>query len=126
MTFLPSSVHGVLDYLVGAALIAAPWIFQFSEHGMATGAAIGTGVTVILYSLFTDYERGVVRALPWSYHLALDTIGGIFLAASPWILGFADEEANAWVPHVVVGLAVLLVVLVSERQPRREPGTASA
>lgn len=126
MNFLPTSVHGILDYLVGAALIAAPWIFQFSEHGMATGAAIGTGVTVLLYSLMTDYELGLVRVLPWKAHLGLDTIGGLFLAASPWILGFADEEANAWVPHLVVGLAVLLVVLVSEREPRRSARTAAA
>lgn len=105
MRFLPSSVHGILDYVVGAALVAAPWIFQFSEHGMATGAAIGTGVTVILYSLLTDYEWGAAPVLPWRGHLGLDAVGGIFLAASPWILGFADEAANAWVPHLVVGIS---------------------
>ena len=32
MRFIPTKFHAPLDYIVGAALIAAPWIFQFSEH----------------------------------------------------------------------------------------------
>jgi chemotaxis protein CheD len=36
MRFIPTKFHAPLDYIVGAALIAAPWIFQFSEHTAAT------------------------------------------------------------------------------------------
>ena len=32
MRFIPTKLHAPLDYIVGAGLIAAPWIFQFSEH----------------------------------------------------------------------------------------------
>ena len=36
MRFIPTKFHAPLDYIVGAALIASPWIFQFSEHTAAT------------------------------------------------------------------------------------------
>jgi len=32
MRFIPTKFHASLDDLVGAVLIAAPWIFQFAEH----------------------------------------------------------------------------------------------
>ena len=30
MRFLPTRVHGMIDYLWGVALMAAPWLFGFS------------------------------------------------------------------------------------------------
>ena len=36
MRFIPTKFHAPLDYIVGVALIAAPWIFQFSEHTAPT------------------------------------------------------------------------------------------
>lgn len=124
MKFLPTSVHGVLDYLVGVALILAPTIFGFSDVG---GAAVlipqVLGAALIVYSLLTNYEWGVYKVLPMSYHLVVDFLAAAFLAASPWLFGFRDEEANAWLPHVVVGVVVVLVVLVSQTKPR---GTAQS
>jgi hypothetical protein len=31
MRFIPTKFHAPLDYIVGVALIAMPWIFQFSD-----------------------------------------------------------------------------------------------
>ena len=65
MRFIPTKFHAPLDYIVGAALIAAPWIFQFSEHTAATAVPIVLGIGLIAYSLFTNYELGVaVRLRP--------------------------------------------------------------
>jgi len=33
MRFIPTKVHGILDYVVGVALIAAPWLFGFANVG---------------------------------------------------------------------------------------------
>jgi SPW repeat len=44
MRFIPTKVHAPLDYIVGLALIAAPWIFQFSDHTAATVVPIVLGV----------------------------------------------------------------------------------
>ena len=46
-------------------------------------------------------------------HNLFDIAAGAFLAASPWIFGFADESANVWVPHVVVGLAAIFLGLTT-------------
>jgi hypothetical protein len=116
MRFIPTRLHAPLDYIVGAALIAAPWIFQFSEHTAATVVPIVLGIGLIAYSLFTDYELGVWRVFPMSVHNLYDVGAGAFLAASPWIFGFADESANVWVPHLVVGIAAVGLGLSTKQQ----------
>ena len=130
MRFIPTKLHAPLDYIVGAALIAAPWIFQFSEHTAASAVAIVLGIGLIVYSLFTDYELGVWRTVPMSVHNLFDIAAGAVLAASPWIFGFADESANVWVPHVVVGLAAIGLGLTTKQSGgysyRKSAGTSAA
>ena len=118
MRFIPTRIHGFLDYIVGAVLIAAPWIFQFSEHTAATVVPIVLGVGLILYSLLTDYELGAIRVFPMTVHNIFDILAGGLLAASPWIFGFADETANVWVPHLLAGIAAVGLGLVTEQHPR--------
>jgi hypothetical protein len=113
MRFIPTKFHAPLDYIVGAALIAAPWIFQFSDVTAAAAVSIVLGIGLIAYSLFTNYELGVWKVAPMAVHNLIDVIAGGFLAASPWIFGFADESANVWAPHVVVGLAAVFLGLTT-------------
>ena len=113
MRFIPTKFHAPLDYIVGAALIAAPWIFQFSDNTAATIVPIVLGVGLIVYSLFTNYELGVWKVAPMAVHNLIDVAAGTLLAASPWIFGFADEAANVWVPHLVVGLAAVFLGLAT-------------
>jgi hypothetical protein len=68
-------------------------------------------------ALMTRYELGVIKVIPMTVHLTIDYAAGLLLAASPWIFGFADRPPNAWVPHVIVGLAVILVSAMSQRVP---------
>jgi hypothetical protein len=128
MRFIPTKFHAPLDYIVGAALIAAPWIFQFSEHTAATVVPIVVGIGLVGYSLITDYELGVWKVAPMAVHNLIDVVAGAFLAASPWLFGFADESANVWVPHVVVGPAVGLGLMTKQeggyRYRRSAPTTA--
>jgi hypothetical protein len=125
MKFLPTKVHGILDYLVGIALILAPSIFMFSDVG---GAAVLIprllGVVLIVYSLFTNYEWGVFKVLGMPYHLTIDFLASAFLALSPFLFGFHNDKKAAWVPHVVVGIVVILVVLVSQNKPGYVKGEA--
>ena len=118
MRFIPTKVHAVLDYVVAIALILAPTIFMFEEVG---GAAVIIprilGVGLILYSLFTRYELGLVKVIGMPVHLVFDIVASVFLIASPFLFGFINEAPNAWLPHIVVGVAVILVVLCSKSQP---------
>lgn len=116
MRFIPTKVHAPLDYIVGVALIAAPWIFRFSEDTAATLVPIVVGIGLIAYSLFTDYELGAWKVAPMAVHNLIDIAAGTFLALSPWLFGFADEGANVWVPHVGVGLAAVFLGLTTKQR----------
>jgi uncharacterized membrane protein HdeD (DUF308 family) len=113
MRFIPTKFHAPLDYIVGAALIAAPWLFQFSEHTAASVVPIVLGIGLIAYSLITDYELGVWKVAPMAVHNLIDIVAGTVLAVSPFLFGFSDESANVWVPHVVVGLAAVFLGLTT-------------
>jgi hypothetical protein len=115
MRFIPTKFHAPLDYIVGAALIAAPWIFQFSEHTAATVVPVVLGIGLIAYSLLTNYELGVWKIAPMALHNVIDVVAGALLAVSPWLFGFADETANVWVPHVVVGIAAVFLGLTTKQ-----------
>lgn len=118
MKFIPTKVHGVLDYIVAIALIFAPMIFGFSQvGGAAVVIPVVLGIGLFLYSLLTKYEWGLIKVIGMPYHLVIDVVASVFLALSPWLFGFANQAWNAWVPHVVVGITVILVVLFSKTQP---------
>lgn len=114
MRVIGTRAHGYIDYIVGVLLIAAPWIFKFYQGGAESWVPIVLGVSIILYSLLTDYELGMSRMISMRTHLALDVLGGIFLAVSPWLFGFADY---IWEPHVIVGVLEMVVALMTKRMP---------
>ena len=114
---LPTRVHGMLDYLLGALLIAAPWLFGFADGGAEQWVPVALGAGVLLYSAFTDYELGVVKKLQMPAHLLLDALGGLLLAASPWMFGF-DERV--WIPHVAVGLVEVVAAAITNTVPGYE------
>jgi SPW repeat len=123
MRFLPTSLHGVIDYLWGLALLSTPWLFGFADVPAAKWTAVIFGLGAILYSALTAYELGLIKILPMSLHLILDGLGGIVLAASPFLFGFSD-----WVywPHVLFGLFSVAASLVTRMETmlptgRREP-----
>jgi hypothetical protein len=111
-------IHALLDYPLGLVLIAAPWIFGFSDvGGMAVAAPIIIGVLMIGQSMITDWELSIVRVIPLSAHLTMDVVAGAFLAVSPFVFGFSDEGANAWLPHVFVGLGLIAAGLTTQAHP---------
>jgi hypothetical protein len=116
MRFIPTRLHGPLDYIVGAVLVAAPWIFQFSGDAAATAVSVVLGVGLIAYSLFTNYELGVWKVAPMAVHNLIDVVAGALLAVSPWIFGFADKGANYWLPFVVIGVAAIFLGLTTKQQ----------
>jgi hypothetical protein len=122
MRVIPAYVHGIFDYVGGLILLFAPNIFGFSEVG---GAAVLVpriiGLIVLVQSLMTNYEVGLFKVLPMKVHLMNDYIASIFLALSPWLFGFANQAGNAWMPHLIIGVAVFLLSLMTQKEPRHLP-----
>ena len=110
MRFIPTRVHGVLDYVTAGVLIAAPSMLGFRKNSMQTWLPIALGVGTIGYSLLTDYELGLFKIIPMPMHLALDAANGALLAASPWLFGFAEEISA---PHLGLGLFEIVVTASS-------------
>ncbi|NJK86324.1 MAG: hypothetical protein HC906_10480 [Bacteroidales bacterium] len=114
MRFIKTKTHGVLDYLVGIILIAAPWIFGFATGGPEQVVPIVIGILMIGMALLTDYEYGAIKAIPMPFHLTMDVIAGIFLAISPWLLGYAEI---VFLPHLLVGIVEVFVALTTYKVP---------
>lgn len=116
MGYLSTRMHGLADYGVGVLLILAPYIFGFATGGIEQLLPMLLGLGVIVYSMLTRYEWGLLPIIGMPAHLALDIGGGLLLAVSPWLFGFADI---VWAPHLIVGLIEIGTAAATSRHPEQ-------
>ncbi|QHL87057.1 hypothetical protein GU926_06240 [Nibribacter ruber] len=120
MKLLSTRTHGIMDYLVGALLIAAPFILDFDRGGAETWVPMIVGAVIILQALMTNFEVGMFRVMSMNMHLNMDYLIGIFLAASPWIFNF-DEYV--YLPHLIVGIMIVLEAMMTRVSPEHGAAT---
>jgi hypothetical protein len=123
MRFIPTRVHGVLDYAMGIVLIACPFLLGFADADLAANGAetwimVLFGGIMIVASLMTAYECGVVSLISMSTHLGLDVLMGLVLVVSPWLFGFYEQ---VWIPHLVLGLGEAVAGLTTQTTPTHYP-----
>jgi hypothetical protein len=109
-----ATLHGVVDYTAGATLLSVfPKLAGIegtrSARQIRTAGAIHTG-----YSTLTDYPLGLVKVIPYQAHLALDALGAVALAATPFVTGQYKKGPRQWVPHVALALFELSSLAVSD------------
>jgi hypothetical protein len=119
---ISTRVHGYIDYLMGALLIASPWLFNFDEVNSAKWVTVVLGVVVLMTSLLTAYELSLAKLIPMPAHLGADILVGLVLIASPWVLGFSGE---VWMPHVVLGILEVGVAAMTQRRSPHSVAGAS-
>jgi len=123
MRFIPTSVHGAIDHVVGPALVLAPTLLRLgrtSPEGITARA--GCGVEAV-YSNFTDYEPSLKNVVPMKVHLALDAVGGATLALVPQLTGARKRGKKHWVPHLAIGaMEIGIAALTKTERPRRKAG----
>jgi hypothetical protein len=108
---LPPIVHGLLDYLVGVTLVAAPFALDF-EEGTATGASVALGVALLIVAASTDLPTGLVHSIPRALHVLLDYAIALALVAAPFVLGFSDDGTAApWL--IATGVVQLMSTLAT-------------
>ena len=61
---IPVQAHAVIDFLLAAALIAAPFLFGFSDDGTATAFFIVLGVVHLLLTIATRFVSEGPRRRP--------------------------------------------------------------
>jgi len=114
MRFIPTRVHGVIDYVVGLVLLVAPYLLGFADGSAAQWVPMILGIAIIGMALMTDFEVSVVRLIPMPLHLGIDIAGGLLLLVSPWLFGFADRVM--W-PHVIIGILEVGLALTTRTVP---------
>lgn len=121
--FIAPRVHAMVDYLIGVALLLAPNLLGFADaEYTAVWVPRVAGLLILALAALTNWSLGLLRVIPLSTHLIADYAIGALLAVSPWLLGFADNPANAWLPHVIVGALIVGVALLTAREPSQVAG----
>ena len=116
--FVTKSIHAILDYPVALALIVLPFLLGLgSTNPIALWLSVSVGIAAAILTFFTDHFLGVVRVLPYSFHLAVDFIVALVFLAAPFVFGFTGIDA--WF-YWLNGLAVIVVVSL------HKPETAEA
>src|SRR3954471_82822 len=109
-----TTLHGVVDYTAGATLLSVfPKLAGVegtrSARQIRTAGAIHAG-----YSTLTDYPLGAVKVIPYKAHLAIDALGALALAATPFVTGQWKKGRRQWLPHVGLCLFELSALLMSD------------
>jgi hypothetical protein len=79
MRFLPTKIHAGLDYILGVALAISPFFSGIHQGDLIEWGPMLLGHSLIVYSLLTNYELGLIRLIPIKQHLLLDAAGGVVL-----------------------------------------------
>jgi SPW repeat len=109
---IPLNLHAALEPLIAVVIIAAPWIFGFSDTDSATAICVLVGVAMLLIGSMTDWRMSLMRLIPLRIHLGGDLLLGAVLLLSPLIFGFADEGGPTRF-MVIAGVLELMTALMT-------------
>ena len=109
-----ATLHGVVDYQAGALLTTVLPKLAGIEGTRAARQIRTAGAFHAGYSTVTDYPLGIVKLLPFKAHLALDAVGAVALAATPFITGQFKEGRRQWLPHVALCLFELASLAMTD------------
>ena len=84
-----------LNGVVAITFMLSPWLLGFSEHPIASWNAWMSGSVIGIVALST-----LITAYEWEEWLNL--LLGLWVAVSPWILGFTAVSSATW-SHLAAG-----------------------
>ena len=120
---IPYVVHGMLDYLVGALLIGAPFLLGFTDVGAATALSIVSGVALLAVAAASDGPTSMVNSIPRGVHILIDVGLGAFFIAAPFLFGFSDEGSPTAF-FIILGVCGVLSVIATRFPSERPPPPA--
>jgi hypothetical protein len=96
-------MHGLADYTYIPTVALAPKLAGFEDEEVAAQLCRIMSSGVAISAISTRAEWGLLRVMPFTGHLIVDFISGVFAAAAPWLFGFAGN-ARARNAFVLIGL----------------------
>ena len=122
MRFVTKTIHAYLDYPVAALLMAMPFLLQLgSSNPLAKWLSVATGLAALVLTIFTDHKLGIIRVLPYSFHLAVDFLVGVVYVIAPFALGLSGIDAIFYWANAA---AVLTVVSLHKPEDVPQPAIA--
>jgi hypothetical protein len=113
---MPLNAHAALEPLIAIVIIAAPWIFGFSDANDAKTVCIAVGVIMLIAGSMTDWRLSIARVIPLRVHMMTDMLLGAVLILSPFVLGFSDNGAATRFT-VIAGVLEILAALATRWDP---------
>ena len=108
MRFIPTIVHGIIDYIIGILVLASPWLFHYKNDGSETWGPAIIIAAMFAYEILTDYEVGLIKLLAMPAHLYFDIACGLALVCSPWIFDALNEA-----PHHASGIIMTFGIFIT-------------
>jgi hypothetical protein len=115
---IPLRAHQVIEPIAAVLLVAAPWIFGFSDNDTATTPSVIVAVVVLATGMTTRWRMSLVKLIPLRTHFMMDLGVGIALIALPFIAGFSDDGGAT--RFFVIAGALELGTAVMTRWDERE------
>jgi hypothetical protein len=110
------TLHGTLDYVLGAVLVLAPFVLGF-ESDTATTVSVVAGIAELIVAMTTDWSRGIVKLIPPAVHGMIDAVFVLALILVPFVFGFSGDDDTATAFFVILGVGGVLLVLATRFVP---------
>ena len=116
MKLISSKTHGIIDHIVGPALMIVPRLIGWPKRVTTVLAAVG--LFHLIYSAFTKYEMGAAPVLPYKGHLAIDAVVAAGTAAMPAM--FTESKRSGVMPALLaIGAAEGVITALSALNLRK-------
>ena len=120
--FITRQIHAYLDYPVAISLMGMPFVLGLgATNPAAKWLSVVTGVAALVLTVLTDHETGLIRVLPYWFHVAVDRLVGLTFVVAPLVLGFKGLDAGYYWANAAAVLAVTFVFNVTEPKIHSKP-----
>ena len=112
-------VHAWIDYPVAISLIVMPFVLGLgAENPLAKWLSVVVGVAAFVLTVLTDHETGLIKVIPYWFHVAVDRLVGVTFVAAPFVLGFTGLDAwYYWANAAAVLTATVLLAAPDANTP---------
>jgi len=116
MRFVTRQIHSYIDYPVAISLIGTPFLLGLgTSNPLALWLSVVIGVAAFVLTLLTNHETGVIRVLPYWFHIAVDRLVGLTFVAAPFVLGFTGIDAIYYWVNAAAVLTVTFLLNAPEK-----------
>jgi hypothetical protein len=120
---IPLTFHALIDVALTIAGFSAPWFFGYSDQLLPTLYTLAVASFGLVMNSITNYPVGIWRALPFSWHKAVEFTAPVPFIAVPWLY-FPQATEMKWF-LTALGTAIALNAFFTHRIQVAEPAASA-